>query len=166
MIHRNAPDTKFHILLHEQIRHEFTATQQYLAIAAYCEDLDLPELAKCFYGHADEERAHAMRIVRYFLDRDYGVEIPGADDVCNRFDSVRDSIALALEMERTTTRQITELVGAARDERDFMGEEFMWWFVAEQREEEAALTTLLRVAERAGDDLFHLETFVARDVAS
>ena len=42
----------------------------------------------------------------------------------------------------------------------------MWWFLKEQIEEEAVLTTLQRVAERAGDNLFDLEDFVARDLSA
>lgn len=166
MSNRNIPDTKFHGLLQEQIRHEFTATQQYVAIAAYLDNDDIPQLAKFFYHHAGEEREHAMKMVQYFIDRDFGVDIPGADEVRNQFDSPREAIALALDLERTVTKQISALAAAARDEGDYLGEQFMWWFLEEQREEEAAMTTLLRVAERAGDNIFDLEEFVARDVNS
>jgi ferritin len=41
----------------------------------------------------------------------------------------------------------------------------MQWFLKEQVEEVATMTTLVRVAERAGANLFHLEDFVARDLA-
>jgi bacterioferritin B len=34
MTNHDTPETKFHTLLQEQIRIEFTATQQYIAIAA------------------------------------------------------------------------------------------------------------------------------------
>ncbi|WP_343601643.1 ferritin [Mycobacterium sp.] len=166
MTSHDTPQTKFHGLLQEQIRNEFTATQQYIAIAAYFDNDDLPQLAKFFYQQADEEREHAMKIVHYFIDRDVSVEIPGADEVGNRFDTPRDAIALALGLERTVTRQVAALVAAAREEGDFLGEQFMWWFLEEQREEEATMTTLLRAAERAGDNLLDLEEFVARDINS
>jgi bacterioferritin B len=78
----------------------------------------------------------------------------------------RNAIALALDLERTVTKQVSALAAAARKEGDYLGEQFMWWFLEEQREEEAVMTTLLRVAERAGDNLFDLEEFVARDINS
>lgn len=162
----HTPETKFHDLLKKQIRHEFTTTQQYVAIAAYFDNDDLPQLAKFFYRHAGEEREHAMKIVQYFIDRDFAVEIPGADEVRNRFDSPRDALALALELERTVTKQVEALSAAARSDGDFLGEQLMWWFLGEQVEEEALFTTLLNVAERAGDNLFDLEEFVARDINS
>jgi bacterioferritin B len=166
MTDHHTPDTKFHALLQDQIRHEFTATQQYIAIAAYLDNDDVPQLAKFFYHHADEERKHAMKMVQYFIDRDFRVDIPGTDEVRNQFDAPREAVALALDLERTVTKQISALAAAARDEGDYLGEQFMWWFLEEQREEEAVMTTLLRVAERAGDNIFDLEEFVARDMNS
>lgn len=166
MTNHNTPDTKFHQLLQAQIRYEFTVVQQYNAIAAYFDNDDLPQLAKFFYRHADEEREHAMKIVKYFIDRDFAVTIPGTDEVRNQFDTPRDALALALDSERTVTKQVSALAAAAREEGDWLGEQFMWWFLEEQIEEEAVFTTLLNVAERAGDNLFDLEEFVARDINS
>jgi ferritin len=166
MSEHNTSSSKFHALLQQQIRNEFTNAQQYIAIAVYFDNDDLPQLAKYFYRQGSEERAHAMKMVQYFIDRDFRVEIPGADDVRNQFDSACDAIALALDVERTVTQQVGALAAAARSDGDYLGEQFMWWFLKEQREEEAAMSTLLRVAERAGDNLFDLEEFVAREVNS
>jgi ferritin len=166
MANHNTPETQFHTLLQKQIRNEFTATQQYTAIAAQFENNDLPQLAKYFYQQASDEREHATKLVQYFIDRDFGVQIPGADEVRNQFDTPRDAIALALDLERTVTKQVSALAAAARDEGDYLGEQFMWSFLEEQREEEAVMITLRRVAERAGDNLFDLEEFTAREINS
>ena len=166
MTTHNIPDTQFHTLLQEQIRNEFTATQQYTAIAVHFDNDDLPQLAKYFYRQAGEEREHAMKMVQYFIDRDFGIAIPGADEVRNQFDTPRDAITLALDLERTVTKQVSALAAAARGDGDYLGEQFMWWFLEEQREEEAVMITLLRVAERAADNLFDLEEFVAREINS
>lgn len=158
--------TKFHALLQEQIFNEFTAAQQYVAIAVYFDAEDLPRLAQHFYGQAVEERNHAMMMVRHLLDRDLRVEIPGADAVRNQFDGPCDALALALDLERTVTDQVTRLAAVARDEGDYLGEQFMQWFLKEQVEEMSLMSTLLRVADRAGSNLFELENYVAREVAS
>jgi ferritin len=162
----NAHETKFNSLLQEQIRSEFGAAQQYVAMAVYFAGDDLPQMAKNFYAQAVEERNHAMMIVQYLLDRGLPVEIPGVDPVRNTFDSARDALAMALDMERTVTEQVTRLAGAARDEGDYLGEQFMQWFLAEQVEEVARMTTLVRIADRAGTNLFNLEDFVAREMAA
>ncbi len=114
-------DTKFHALIQDQIRSEFTASQQYIAIAVYFDGADLPQLAKHFYAQAVEERNHAMMLVQYLLDRDIDAEIPGVDAVCNRFDTPRDALALALSQERTVTEQISRLASVAREEGDYLG---------------------------------------------
>jgi ferritin len=166
MSNHDTSPTQFHKLLQEQIRNEFTAAQQYIAIAAYIDNDDLPQLAKFFYRQAGEEREHAMKMAQYFIDRDFRVEIPGVDEVRNQFDTPRVAIAQALDLERTVTMQVSALAAAARDDGDYLGEQFMGWFLKEQIEEEAVLITLLRIAERAGDNLFDLEEFVAREVNS
>lgn len=166
MSDHEGPKTKFHALLQEQIYNEFTGAQQYVAIAVYFDGADLPQLAKHFYGQAVEERNHAMMLVQHLLDRDVRVEIPGAGAVRNQFDRPRDALALALDQERTVTEQVSRLTAVARDEGDLLGEQFMQWFLQEQIEEVALMTTLLRVADRAGTNLFDLENFVAREVGS
>jgi len=162
----DALDTKFHALIQDQIRSEFGASQQYLAIAVYFDGADLPQLAKHFYGQAGEERNHAMMLVQYLIDRDIDVEIPGVDPVRNTFDAPRDALSLALDQERTVTEQISRLASVARDEGDYLGEQFMQWFLKEQVEEVALMTRLVRIADRAGANLFHLEDFVAREIVS
>jgi len=166
MTDATALDTKFHHLLRDQIRTEFTASQQYIAIAVYFDSSDLPQLAKHFYGQAIEERNHAMMLVQYLLDRDVPVEIPGTDAVRNGFDSPTDALRLALDQERTVTEQVSRLASVAREEGDYLGEQFMQWFLKEQVEEVAVVSTLVRVADRAGANVFHLEDFVARELAS
>ncbi|MEJ2886687.1 ferritin [Actinomycetospora aeridis] len=160
-----APSTTFHELLRAQIRNEFTASQQYTAVAVYCDDLDLPQLAAHFYAQALEERNHAMGIVQFMLDNDLPVSIPGIDDVRAEFGSVEEVVELVLAQERAVTDQIATLARTARDEGDYLGEQFMQWYLKEQVEEVASMTTLLRIVRRAGDNLFHVEDFVAREMS-
>ncbi len=166
MSEQDAHKTKFHALLQEQTYNEFTAAHQYVAIAVYFDGADLPQLAKFFYGQAVEERNHAMMLVQYLLDRDIHVEIPGVGAVRNQFDAPRDALVLTLDQERAVTDQVSQLANVARDEGDYLGEQFMQWFLREQVEEVAVMTTLLRAADRAGHNLFDLENFVAREVSA
>lgn len=158
-----APVSRFATLLTEQIGHELDAHLQYVAIAVWCDSRDLPQLARHYYRQSLEERNHAMMIVQYMLDRDLPVAFPQAAPVRSAFDSAREPIALALAQEKEVTEQIEAIFQAARAENDVLGEQFMLWSLKEQVEEVAAATTLLTVAERAGDNLFDLENFVARE---
>ena len=155
---------KFPQLLLDQVRIEFTAAQQYTAIAVWLDGEDLPRLAARFYAQAAEERNHAMIIVRYLLDKELPVAVPGINDVRNDFGAVREVVELALDQEKQVTDQITTLARTARDEGDYVGEQFMQWFLKEQVEEVSSMSTLLRVVDRAGDNLFHIEDFIAREL--
>ncbi|MFG1625429.1 ferritin [Kribbella sp. NPDC049227] len=152
-------------LLQEQIRNEFTASQQYTAVAVWYDDQDLPQLAGHFYKQALEERNHAMMMVQYLLDKDIRPHIPGVGEVESDFKTALEPLELALQQEITVTKQIETLARAARDESNYIGEQFMQWFLKEQVEEVSAMTTLVNVAKRAGDNLFHLEDFLAREIS-
>ncbi len=158
--------SKFHRLLVDQVRHEFTASHQYVAIAAWFDDHDLPQLARVFYEQSLEERDHAMMIVRFLLDTDVPFSLPGVDEIETDFAVPRDLVALALRQEREVTDQFQRLAKVARDEDDYTGEQFLQWFIQEQTEEVAKMSTLLNVVDRANGNLFHVEDFVARDMPS
>ncbi len=150
-------------LLQTQIRNEFNAHQQYVALAVWFDGQDLPRLAAHFYRQALEERNHAMMIVRYLLDQGVKVDIPGADSPRNDFNSARDLVALALAQEQDVTDQIVTLAKVARDEGDYIAEQFLQWFLKEQVEEVSSMSTLLSVVDRAGETLFYVEEFLARE---
>src|SRR5918994_312388 len=131
--------------LNEQVGHEFGASQQYIAIAVHYDAQTLPRLAAHFYRQAVEERNHAMMIVQYLLDVD-------------------EPVRLALDQEKRVTEQISELAKLARSEGDLVGEQFLHWFLQEQREEVSSMGALLTVAERSRDNVMLIEDFLAREL--
>jgi bacterioferritin B len=155
--------SKFHSLLQAQIRNEFSASQQYVALAVWFDGQDLPRLAAHFYRQSLEERNHAMMIVQYLIDSDIAVTIPGVDEVRNEFSEPAELVALALQQERGVTDDIITLAKVARDEDDYAGEQFMQWFLKEQVEEVSTMGDLLRVVQRAKDDPLRVEEFLARE---
>lgn len=157
--------SKFQALLHDQIRNEFNAEHQYIAMAVWFDNADLPVLAKHFYKQAVEERNHAMMIVQYFLDRDIDVEFSDVSAAKSQFANAKEALALALAQEKAVTDQIVQLASTAREEGDYLGEQFMQWFLKEQVEEVAHMTTLVNVAERAATNLFDLENFISREMS-
>src|SRR6516162_9928223 len=123
--------TRFVDRLNRQIAYEFAAQQQYVSNAVYYDSQTLPRLAAFFYAQAVEERNHAMMMVRYLLDADASVKIPGVDAPESAFDDIVAPVALALEQERRVSDQIGELMGVAREENDYLSEQFMQWFLKE-----------------------------------
>jgi ferritin len=61
------------------------------------------------------------------------------------------------------TEQIAGLARLAREEGDLVGEEFLNWFLKEQREEVASMSDLLKLVQRASEsNLLLAEEFLAR----
>ena len=139
----------FHDAVNEQVGYEFAASQQYIAIATYFDAETLPNLAAHFYRQAVEERNHAMMLVQFLLDSDQDVTISGVDAPRTTFKDAAEPVALALEQEKRVTEQIADLAKLAREEGNFVGEEFLNWFLKEQREEVSSMNDLLKLVERA-----------------
>ena len=150
--------------LNRQIGNEFQTSMQYTAIAAWFAAETLPELSKRFTLQAGEERDHAAKIVDYIVDAGGKIEIPGLDAPKCAFESAEEAVALALESEYEVTRQINELMDLAIRESDHQAQNFLQWFVAEQREEVALMDALLNMIRRAGESgLLFVEEYLARN---
>ena len=149
--------------LNEQIGHEFSASQQYIAIAVYYDAETLPQLASHFFRQAVEERNHAMMMVQYLLDAEEDVVIPGATAPQTEFGSVIEPVELALAQERRVTDQISALTELAREENDYQAEQFLQWFLKEQLEETSSMSDLLAIVTRAvGPNILLVEEYLAR----
>ena len=155
--------SRFHDAVNEQIGYEFGASQQYIAIAVYYDSETLPQLAAHFYRQAVEERNHAMMLVQFLLDADQPVKLPGVEAPQTEFTDAVAPVALALEQEKRVTSQISALAALAREEGDLVGEEFLNWFLKEQREEVSSMSDLLKLVERASEsNLLLVEESLAR----
>ena len=157
------PAARFTDQLNAQIGHELAAHNQYLACAVHYDALTMPQMAAFFYAQAAEERSHALMMVRYLLDTDAQVAIPGVEAPVTGFADVVAPVQLALEQERRVSEQINALLRVAREESDFASEQFMQWFIKEQVEEVATMSDLLAVVTRNADDIDDIEDYVARE---
>jgi bacterioferritin B len=157
------PADRFVEALTEQIGRELGASQQYLAVAVWYEDQTFPRLAQLFYDQALEERGHGLMMAKYLLDSGIRPRVPGVTEPRADFGDFVEPIRIALEQERKVTDQISALAGIARDEGDFVSEQFVQWFLREQVEEIDLMRTLLDVAERCRERPLDLEDFIARE---
>ena len=155
--------SRFTDALNEQIAYEFGASQQYIAIAVHYDAQTLPQLAAHFYRQALEERNHAMMMVQYLLDADEDVVIPAVEAPQISFTDIVAPVQLALDQEKRVTGQIQQLAVTAREEGDLVAEQFMHWFLQEQREEVSSMSSLLDVVSRSKDNVMFVEDFLARE---
>ncbi len=157
------PAQQFVDELNAQIGREFGASQQYVALAVYYDQLTLPRIASFFYEQAVEERGHALMMVQYLLDADASPVIPGVAAPVTDFEDWVSPLGIALEQERKVTDQIAGLTATARREDDYLSEQFMQWFLKEQVEEVSTMSALLAVAERCRDRPMDFEDYLARE---
>jgi bacterioferritin B len=156
--------TQFTDALNEQIGHEFSASQQYVAIAVWYDGQTLPQLARHFYRQAVEERNHAMIVVQYLLDARKPVSIPPVGKPKTSFRDPVEPVRLALQQEESVTQMIARLAQQARKEGDLVGEQFLAWFLKEQLEEMSSMADLLTTVERAAQtNILLAEDYLARE---
>ena len=149
--------------MNQQIRSEFGASAQYVAIAVYFDEMALPELAAFFYRQSEEERMHAMKFVHFMLETGAKPIIPGIPDLRNTFSNPADAVQFALNQEMRVTDEINNLVSLSISENDHISNNFLQWFVTEQVEEIDTMTTLLQTIKHAGSNLLLVEDFVRRN---
>lgn len=138
--------------LNEQLNAELYSEYLYLSMAAYYEDNGLPGFASWMRAQANEERAHAMRIYDFVIERDGRVILDGIDAPQTEWSDRVDPFEDAYEHEVEISGQIDDLVALAREENDNATENMLQWFVAEQVEEEATVRDLLDKLRLVGDD--------------
>ncbi len=148
--------------VNEQIGYEFSASLQYYAIAAHFAAEALPQLSGHFFKQAEEEKGHALRFMKYIIDAGGHVVIPAIEAPKSKFKTPRDAVKLSLDQEVHVTKQINALVDLARKENDHITVNFLQWFLTEQLEEVSSMDNLLKIVERAGDDLLQADEYLAR----
>ena len=148
--------------INEQIGYEFSASMQYYAIAAHFAAEALPQLSQHFFKQAEEEKGHALRFIKYVVDAGGRVVIPAIDAPKANFKTPRDAVKLSFDQEVQVTKQINALVGLARKEDDYITINFLQWFLTEQLEEVSSMDNLLKIVERAGNNLLQADEYLAR----
>ena len=148
--------------INEQVGHELRASHQYINIATYFEGYPLKKIAEMFYKQAEEERAHAMRFIEYVVDAGGKVEIPAVAAPQSTFKTVEEAVKLSLDWELEVTRRINDLMSLAIDQKDYMAQDMLRWFVTEQLEEVSTMDNLLKVAKLAGEkNIIMLEAYLS-----
>jgi ferritin len=90
------------------------------------------------------------------------VAIPAINAPKSKFKTARDAVKLSLDQEIHVTQQINGLVELARKQNDYITINFLQWFLTEQLEEVSSMDNLLKIIERAGNDLLQADEYLAR----
>jgi len=143
--------------LNGQVMAEFAASHSYLAMSCELDGMGLKVLSSFFAKQADEERTHALKIMKYLQEVGGDVRLEGVDKPRVDYGDVGAIAQAALKSEEHVTKLIHDLVGLAEKEKDYATRSFLNWFVDEQVEEVAAMTDLVQMVKLAGNNLLQLE---------
>ncbi|AKL94226.1 ferritin [Clostridium aceticum] len=135
-----------------QVKYEFASANYYLAMAAYCKDLDLDGFANFFIVQAEEERFHAMKFFNFISELGGRTLVYGFEDPKNDFASVLEVFTDALKHEEFVTSRINHLMDLAVQEKNYACVSFLNWFIDEQVEEEATMTGIINKLKRIGEN--------------
>ena len=144
-----------------ELINEYGAAIQYTMISAYFSREALPQLAALFRVQVSEELLHAQKIVDFVTEAGGVVEVPAIPLGEADFDSIAEAVIVAVEAEKKVAGAFNDLMDLAVDERDHLSRGFLQWFVDEQLEEVSTMEDLLKVVERAVDNLLYVEDYVA-----
>lgn len=132
-------------LLEAQVGNELQASNLYLAIAVWFAQQSLDKWAGFFYRQAEEEREHAMKIVRFLVDVGSPFNIPAVGASKANYKDAKAAVSAAMKNEQAVTSQFQAMAEACMKEKDFTTFQFIQWFIEEQVEEEATIQKLLDV---------------------
>ena len=145
--------------LNGQLIFEAKASMQYLAMASWAETNGFNGVAEFFYTHADEERAHMLKIMKFINERGGQAIVPSIDGVQTDFKDIHDLFDFFMQSEEKVTENVNKLVYEALQGKNFTVHKFLQWFVAEQMEEEALARTILDKLSIIGNDKSGLYLF-------
>ena len=138
--------------LNDQVRLEADATNNYLAMASWCEVTGYEGAANYFYAQSDEERTHMLKIVHYLNDVGATATISSTKAPATSYKSLETLIKTALKNEQAVTKAIHKMVEISQRDKDHSTYAFLEWFVNEQVQEETKFETLLQKFDLIGRD--------------
>lgn len=147
MLSKNLEDA-----LNQQVAMEASASFIYLAMASWMENEGFEGTARFLYTQSDEERMHMMKLFHYINEVGGYAISPQVQSPDITFDSYKHVFQRVLEQEQKVTAAINRLMDIATKEGDHTTANFLQWYVAEQREEEAQFNAILNKLKILGND--------------
>ena len=145
------PSKKLEQAINQQIQRELYSSYLYLAMSAYCEQINLDGFAHWMRLQSEEERGHSMRLFNYLHSRGGTVVLQAIAQPPTRFKSPKKMFQEVLTSEQNVTKEIHKLYELAKKEGDHATEVELQWFIQEQVEEEKTANDILAKLDMVGD---------------
>lgn len=129
--------------LNEHLILEMAAMHSYLSVASWCEVEGYEGSAQFFYKQSAEENVHFMKFFTYVNEVGGHALVPALKAPKYTFKSIQEAVEMALEHEQKVTKAIYKIMTLAKEEGDHATEDFLRFFVDEQKEEEVQFKRIL-----------------------
>jgi len=123
-------------LLNNQIWLENMSSYYYLKLSVLCNQNGFSGVSKFFIEQSNEEREHMMKIFNYMLEQDTEPVVPSYNYIEEEGMIDFNLLTLfenSLTNEKEITNSINELVIKCKEVGDSRTENFLSWFVEEQK---------------------------------
>ncbi|NIP32190.1 MAG: ferritin [Candidatus Dadabacteria bacterium] len=141
-------------LLNEQIWLENSASFFYLKLSKIFNDNNYFGISNFFLEQSNEEREHMLKVFTYIMEQDSEPIVPNfnfLEDEDMEFDIV-SLFENSLLSEKKVTSAINKVISKCKEVGDYTTENFLQWFVVEQREEENKFKEILDNLKIIGDN--------------
>ncbi len=132
-------------LLNEQIWLENTASFFYLKLSKLFSENNYFGISNFFLEQSNEERDHMIKLFSYVLEQEGEVNVPNynfIEDEDLDF-NILSLFECSLENEKKVSNSINKILSKCKEVGDYTTENFLQWFVVEQREEENKFKEIL-----------------------
>lgn len=138
--------------LNNQVAMESYASFSYLAMASWMENEGFEGTAKFLYAQSDEERMHMLKLFHYINEVGGFAIAPAVNAPAIKYESFAQVFSAILQQEEAVSASINNLVSLANQQNDHTTFNFLQWYVAEQREEEAQFRSIIDKLKILGKD--------------
>ncbi|MBK8805973.1 MAG: ferritin [Bacteroidales bacterium] len=136
--------------LNEQINAELYSSYLYLSMSAWASVKGFKGTQHWLRLQAQEELTHAMKMYDFILGRGGSVNLKQIEAAENKWEGVLELFESVYKHEQKVTELINDLYDLCLKEKDHATGSFLQWFINEQVEEEANVTTIIDQLKLAG----------------
>ena len=141
-------------LINDQIWLENNTSFYYLRLSVEFNDKGFSGISTFFLNQSNEEREHMIKLIMYVMEKDSSPSLPQynfMEEKKEHFD-ILSHFENSLHNEKEVTTSINKIISQCKEEGDYSTENFMQWFVNEQRDEENKFKEIIDSLKIIGDD--------------
>jgi len=141
-------------LINDQIWLENNTSFYYLRLSVEFNDKGFSGISTFFLNQSNEEREHMIKLIMYVMEKDSSPALPQYNFMEEKEEhfNVLSHFENSLHNEKEVTNSINKIISQCKEEGDYTTENFMQWFVNEQREEESKFKEIIDNLKIIGDD--------------